>query len=506
MANETIANGMTPTQWVELLSSEKAKEAHKALCYFDGEQEELMTMLLSDPQKGRKKWKERGIIPRYRNLTKMIVEKSGLLFKDKPPKFEIYVGKSEVEDEAQGKKLADELYKTEWVETFTNLDQVVRLLKTGLILVQWNKEENQLIFDILTRANSQVIINPSTRGVDSIIYRTSSNGDTETFRIITNELFIDLMKVKSAVSVTNTEPNPYGMVPVSVFYDTNIPRSGFWNAASLDIVSMNEMVNLHLTDSEYAISWAKLPTLFTNMKFQNEEMETFSPQQIGTSALPRMLPDQDAMLGGPSKAIMLDSAGVESPFIKYESPDVNIEPLEKIVSGWIRAFAEDWSVKISGSDNARATSGFQLLVEEIDNLDLRKRRQRMFEAGFKRFYKVVASVVNAVKGENYFVADSELFVDFPDPYLPVDTEEQEKVWTARITEGRASDVDYFVEVHGLSRPEAEEKVREVIEDQKTKAWLAASIAIDPVSGEVIEIVPEIPEVSADPLEDPDEKE
>lgn len=504
--NESVlTGGLTASQWVELLNGDEAKQAHKALCYFDGEQEELMVKLLSDPNRGRRKWQERGIIPRYRNLTKMIVEKSGMLFKDKPPEFEIYVGNSDVEDEAQTKKLADELYKTEWVETFTNLDQVVRLLKTGLVLVQYNKDEGQLVFDILTRANAQVLINPSTRAVESLIYRTSDCGDTETFRIITPLLVIDLLKVKEKVTVVNSEPNPHGIVPVATFYDTNVPRNGFWAPASYDIVSMNEMVNLHLTDSEYAISWAKLPTLFTNMKFQNDEVETYSIEQIGTNALPRMVPSQESLLGGPSRAIMMDSAGVDSPFIKYESPKVDIAPLDEVVDGWIKAFAEDWSVKISGKDNSRATSGFQLLVEEIDNLDLRKRRQRMFEAGFKRFFKVLTAVMNTIK-PGYFNDNAELFVDFPDPFLPVDTKEQEEVWTARIAEGRASDVDYFVEVHGLSRTEAEEKVREVIEDQKKKEWLKATISIDPKTGEAVETEPEQPEASADPLVEPDDEE
>lgn len=463
MTNEPLTRGLSKEQWVELLSSEDAKKAHKALKFFDGEQEELMIELLSDPNKGRKKWRERGIIPRYRNLTKMIVEKSGMLFKDKAPTLEVFDKDSAVENEEQCQKLAEELSKTEWVETFSNLDQIVRLLKTGLILIQWNAEENQVIFDILTRANAQVIVDPGTRAIDAIIYRTSDCGDTETFRIFTKEEVIDLMKSKQNISIVDRQPNPYGIVPVAVFYDTNTPRNGFWNPASYDIVSMNEMVNLHLTDSEYAISWAKLPTLFTNMKFANDEVETFSFEQVGTNPLPKMVASQESLLGGPSKAIIMDSAGVDSPFIKYESPKVDIAPLDNVVINWIRAFAEDWSVKISGTGNAQATSGFQLLVEEIDNLDLRKRRQRMFEAGFKRLWKVLATVVNTVK-PGYFNIESELFVDFPDPYLPVDTKEQEEVWSLRIAEKRASRIDYFVEVHGLSRKEAEEKCKRIDED------------------------------------------
>jgi hypothetical protein len=97
-------------------------------------------------------------------------------------------------------------------------------------------------------------------------------------------------------------------------------------------------------------------------------------------------------MAGPGSAVVLDSMGVDSPFVRYENPDIDIKPLNEVVDSWIKSFAGDWSVRIEVAGQGRAQSGFQLIVEESDNLDLRKQRQRMFESGFKRLYRVLAAV------------------------------------------------------------------------------------------------------------------
>jgi ABC-type amino acid transport substrate-binding protein len=54
-----------------------------------------------------------------------------------------------------------------------------------------------------------------------------------------------------------------------------------------------------------------------------------------------------------------------------------------------------------------------------------------------------------------------LFIEFSKPELPVDEKASEEVWTMRIDSGRASRVDYFMAVMGMSRNEAEAKVAEI---------------------------------------------
>lgn len=462
--SDVIASGLSAEQWVELLKGDKARFAKKALNYFDGQQEGEMEKLLSDPYKGRRNWKTRGIIPRTRNVTRMIIEKSAQLFIGSPPTFEVYPFKSDVIDEQETTYFSDEMYKTEWYEFFINVDAVVRLLKTAVVLQQYNDIDGRVELELLHRGNCALITNPVNRAIESMIYITSEHAGVNTYRIITQESYIDLTEVnvdgKSTLSVGQAIPNPYGLVPATVFYDTTLPRSGIWQEAPTDLVSVNELVNLHITDSEYAITWAKLPTLFTidcEVLGGGSQMEI---AEVYGSALPRQVPQEQQATGGPSRSVALMSNGQGTPSVQYLRPDVNLSPLDDVVDGWIKSFAADWSVRIKTAGEGQATSGFQLMVEEMPNLELRKQRQRMFENAFKRFYNVFKVVMSTATGAT-FSLDTILCVEFADPSLPTDSKQQEEVWDIRITGNRASIIDYLMETQGMTQEEAEVKMAEI---------------------------------------------
>lgn len=459
----------------DLLNTEEAKDAYKALDYYDGEQKEWMEELLSCPHKGRKDWKKRGLIPRTRNITKMIVDKSGLLFNDKPPTLNVYVGDNV--DEAASAKLQELLETADWIEFFTNFDSVVRLLKTGIVLVQYDKESKSLILDILHRGNCAVILNRNNKQINTLIYRTEGDSDSEhqRYRVWDEAQITDILVNKAGQEIVESQTdNPYGFIPVATFYDTNTPRTEFWNNIPDDLISMNEMYNIHLIDSEFAASWSKLKTLFTNCRIDAGTAGTVVAE-VYNSNLPRMVPDQSSIIGGPSRVIQLDTMGVDSPFVEYKGPDIDLEPIDMMFSRWIRDFASDWSVNVKSEGTGSADSGFKLIVEEIDNLQLRKKRQRMFDAGFKRMYTVIKRIMNTVYG-NYFPEDSELFTDFAQPILPVNHKDEEEVWSVRIATGRASRVDYFMTVYGLSKEEAEAKIIE-IDKQKPQSQSRAPINV-----------------------------
>jgi len=466
-----VALGLTAKELVDLLHTDKAVDAMKSLNYLDGQQEPEMVKVLNDPSRGRAKWRDKGLAPRFRNVTKMVVQKSGLLFKDAPPVLEIFNADAVTPNEGATLLLNELLTHVEFAEFCTNFDQVLRLLKTAMMLVQWEPEENYWCFDILHRGNAEVICNPLNKKPIGMIHRTSD----DTYCVWTADEVIELEQGQHSVGITSREANPYGVIPISVFYDTNLPRTGFWVEQDKSLVNLNEMVNLHITDSEYSILWSKMSTLFTNMRPSGEGHEnSIEVREVQNSPLPRIVPasaQSPGYLAGPGSAVVLDSMGVESPFVRYENPQIDIKPLNEVVDSWIKAFAGDWSVRIEVAGQGRAQSGFQLIVEESDNLDLRKQRQRMFESGFKRLYRVLAAVFNTATGVTAFPPDAQLYAQFDDPVLPIDTKIQEEVWDLRIAGLRGTEVDYFMTVNGLSREEAEEKFLEVIEFNKKKAAL-----------------------------------
>lgn len=438
------------------LGEPDAMFARKAINYYDGKQIEEILKMLNDPASFRKSWKDKGLQPRARNITKAIVDKSGLLFNGNPPLFEVFVNGTVNQNATQS--LKDLLDSAQWIEYFTNFDNQVRLLKTGLTLVQWDPESKLPIFDALHRGNAAVMIDPTTRQVKELLVITS---DEDEYRHFTTETITDYEYDKTAkeLVIKGQFPNPYGIVPVCAFHDTNVPRYGIWNIAPTDLVGMNEMYNLHLMDSEYSASWSKVKTLFTNAEIGDSSLGTVTVVDPNTG-IPRQAPASPSAVGGPGRVVKIDTPPGQTPFVEYKGPDVNLSPVEDMFSNWVQDFAADWSVRLSSSGSASATSGFQLIVEELPNLELRKQRQKMFAAGFSKLYKVLAYVTAGVPGVN-LPLEGELFVSFGNPALPVDDKVQEEIWSRRILEGRASRVDYLMEVKGMSKEEAVQKLSEI---------------------------------------------
>jgi hypothetical protein len=229
----------------------------------------------------------------------------------------------------------------------------------------------------------------------------------------------------------------------------------------MDLVNINEMYNLHLTDCEFSLSWSKQPTLYTNCDIGGGDESSNELVQKWGDRLPRLGNTYDEMVGGPSKVIKLDSSSVDSVFVEYKAPVFDIEGIDKVQQEWVKNVSFDWSVRMDIGGEGRANSGFQLIVEEIPNLELRKQRQKMFTMGFKKWYKTVSKVLNVVYGTERLPTESELFVDFNDPKLPVEHKENEEVWNIKISQGRASKVDYFMEEKGMSLEESLTKIEDI---------------------------------------------
>jgi hypothetical protein len=467
MINEKIL-GYTLQDWVEMIDSDEAENAEKALEYYDGDQYEAMEELLSHPAKGRKKWRERGIIPRFRNITQMVVEKSGKLFKDKSPTIQIFDrGSNQVNEDATN-TLLQELEKTDYLEFFNNLDSTTRLLKTTAVLVQWDTINRELAFELLHRGNCAIVMDSMLKNIMALIYKTSEMDDIETYRIITVDEYIDIIEEESEitgvsnVAISERIPNPYGIIPLAFFHDTRTPRNCLWNKPGMDLVSLNELYNLHLTDSEYAISWSKLPTLFTNCAFGESGNQQLEVAALFGEKLPHYIPkDGSELIGGPSRVIQLDSNGVDSPFIEYKSPQIDIKPLDEVVTNWMDQFAADWSVRMVTGGTGSANSGFQLVVEELPNRELRQQRAKMFTAGFKRLYKIISQVINTQYGFEYLPFNSDAYIEFPIFELPVDESADEIMWSERIKSGRASIIDYLMAKQSLTKEEAISKAQEI---------------------------------------------
>lgn len=457
------------TKFLDMFESTNRLKALKTIDYYDGNSKEyLMTFL----QKFRRNALNKGLQPRTINITKEVVDRSGMLFSGRPPTPVVFPkGAASVdEDEQATLNLMSVFDSAQWVEFFNNFDPVVRLLKTAMVLVQYDTQNDETFFTVLHQGNSAVhVVN---RKIETLIYYTGKNGELDTYRVWTNELVQDLEVTSGGgETIVHVEENPYGIIPVATFHDTNVPRAGAWNAIPEDLVTINDIYNLHITDGDYVIQHAKLETLFTNAIIAGtNEMESSQVVDYGSKLGPRWVSGMgEGFVGGPGEVVGIDTPNGESVYLEYKGSKPDIEPLDAVIRGWFRDYARGWSVTIEGDGTGAGTadSGFKLVVKELPNQEMRKKRQRMFEAGFRELYEVlltISGVFNLGLKPN-----TELYMKFPAPELPVDEAVSEAVWSTKINEGRASLVDYFVVQMGLSRQEAQQRVIQLAED---KAFIA----------------------------------
>lgn len=488
------------SKFLSLFDGDAQKLAQKSLDFYDGKQEPYITESL---KKIRRNAMESGMVARHRNITKMIVDKSGLLFNGKPPTLSVVLDNPDLSESSETDTVDDKqtnvanqyFESANWIEFFTNFDSVVRMLKTALVMVYWVESQNALKFVALDQHNAACHYNENTGVMDTLIYKTGKEVDAEghvydTFRVFTELLIQDIMvDSQGEERITAINPNPYGIIPASEFHDTNIPREGFWNNQPMDLLEINEIYNVHISDSEYSAGWNKLRTAVTNATIKADDSSPdFVEKQMYLNPLTRRVQaGGPAAIGGPGRIIELDTTGNVAPYFEYKGPDADLAPMDDMIKNWVIDFAADWSVNASIAGNGSADSGFKLIVQEMPNLELRKKRQRMMEAGLERLFGVIKTVVNKWK-PGTFADNAELEVEFHNPELPVDEKNNEMVWTMKIQEGRASRVDYFMEVKGMTKDDAEAKVLEVMSYNSKQQVIIAPKGTAGASGEMVNTI------------------
>lgn len=443
--------------YMSMFDDDDKELAEKVLDYYDGDAKEHLMKFLTLHRKNALK---KGLIPRSRNLVKNIVEKSGMLFNGKAPVLNVYIG--DTVDEASSAKVQAIMESADWVEFFNNFDITLRLLKTEFLLVQVDPLTKQFVFTALDQSNSAVETDEFKR-LTTLIYCTGElPDDGKSYRVWTDIEYFDLEVDRygnETIVPGSAQPNPFGVIPAVPFHDTSTPREGAWNEIPEDLVEINDIYNLHLSDSEFAAMWVKQPTLFTNATIQGGMGATMEAQQFPGESLPRWVPSSDpGFVGGPGTVVAVETNG-DPVYLDYKGPTPDLAALDTMVKQWVADFAQDWSVAIAQEGNGQADSGFKLVVKELPNLELRKKRARMMEAGFHRLYKILVPICATVGIS--LPPEGDLWVDFGQPDLPVDEKLSEEVWSRKIAEKRATRVDYFMEVKGMTKLEAEQKVAEI---------------------------------------------
>jgi hypothetical protein len=234
------------------LRSTDADAAQKLLDFYEDNQ---LNYVIADMNRYRDDWGTRKFIPRTRNITKSIVDKSGLLF-NAPPTLEIVTTSTTQSAPIIDPTFNELMERSDWTEFFQNVDVYTRLLKTVVILQQKYiattsstqdgkyvpnfLQGDALLLTLLTRANCAIKMDVTGTVINELAFLTSDvvNGNEFTYRDITPELINDWEVKDDEEKLIESKPNPDGFVPANVVYDTLKPRKGNWSNIPEDIISL----------------------------------------------------------------------------------------------------------------------------------------------------------------------------------------------------------------------------------------------------------------------------
>lgn len=401
---------------IDNLTCEAVQSAGKALDYLDGEQLEHLEALLNDDKQGIDNWEERGVYPLTNNLTGKIVTRSALSY-SKPPK-RVVIGADGEPDLEATEVYLDLLSEGEFNSVMQSADQVARLLKNVIILVQGVEDpdgSDRLLFNILHRGNCDVDYNFKTGRIDSLMYYSGARSirGCRVFHYWDPTKQVDIEEDGRVQRTIDNQDHDYKVIPAAVLWDTLKPRAGFWpKKAWTELIRCNEGSNLMSTEIKFAERYQAFPALFTNARLPN-----------------------DAVIGPDSNVEIVGQPG-ETIYLEYKAATAVSVSL-KVFVDWLQSFqadlADNWGVNLQFGGTGSASSGFQLIVEEVWNLETRRARLNSAKAFEERMYKVILAISEV--RDLGLPTDSTLSVDFPEPELPVNTKEnwtiiKEKIATA----------------------------------------------------------------------------
>ena len=408
------------------MRARSSASAMKAVDYMDGDIRPHLETLLSTSGYGIKNWDERGVIPIWVNLVGRIIEKSALNYQEQPTR---KILNSDGSDNPDATEAYEGILKAgQFHTTAIDADQITRLLKTALYLIQYVTDEetgeSRYIFDVLSQHNSDLIYDKATGKISSLLYASGSIGPDggQIYYHWTDDEILELELVNEVLSPTKITPeeNTYGFIPVAKYFDVKPPRSGIWAKPVYEqLVYLTDAISLFNTEVKHNSRFGTIGSPVTNMEVPPDTV-------INVDAILELITNDPEV----------------TPFFEYRIPPANVEEFKS----WARDLTEevgmDWGVNLKLAGEGTAESGFQLVVEELPTLTLWKKRQPMAVDSELDVYSVVRRIDKEV-GEDVLPEDATLSVEFHAPELPVNKKEAWEIAQGELALGVLTKRDYI---------------------------------------------------------------
>lgn len=293
-----------------------------------------------------------------------------------------------------------------------------KLLKTILLRPVWRN--NSLQIDILTGNILDVITGESPHDLQKVIitdYGTSDKLESVEYSLWTAKVF---QRLDYRGKVINEQANPYKVLPFLPVFDYPPISSSFWLEGLEDLISIQEAINIKLTDLMHLIQMQSFGVGWIKSDGSGDSMK------VDPGSMVQLPKDKDSALGFESQKAEITAV---------------LEAISKLakwacVSNGLSAGAMSVNVtEMSGI--AKAWDSKELSSARFDDLET-------FRAVEHKLFDLVR-IVNNTHSKNKLSASAKLSVDFYDPSLKaMSRQEQATSDQLQIEMGTLSPVDVLL--------------------------------------------------------------
>jgi len=324
-----------------------------------------------------------------------------------------------------------------------------KLLKTILLRPIWRN--GKLDIDILTGNILDVDTGDSPEELTKVLitdYGNSNKIEEVEYSLWTPE---EYQRLDYQGYVIDEQENPYGVLPFLPVWDYPPTGSEFWLSGGDDLISLQEMINLKLTDlcylirqQSFGVGWIK-------------SGKGGGSVQADPGTLVELPLDKDSGIGFESQQSEIGQV---------------VEAIDRLIK-WA-AMSNGLSVSTVDTKSTREFSGVAKLVDTQELLELREDDKTVWRAYEKQLFNLIRVVWNTHNQKDKISRESTLTVDFSDPRPIISPKDQAVAWESQLSMGVISPVDIVLERNPDlgTRENALAHLLQIQEEQRQLAELA----------------------------------
>jgi len=386
----------------------RKQETAKRLDFFHDRQltrlEEQLSQLFSDPS---------SMVKVELNLVKKIIRSLCQLYR--------VPAKREIEGSEKDKELFQSISERAALDVkLKSAHRYTKLLKTILLRPVWRN--GKLDLDILTGNILDVETGDSPEELLKVLitdYGSSGKIEEVEYSLWTPETY---QRLDYQGYVLAEEENPYGVLPFLPVWDYPPTSSEFWLPGGDDLISLQEMINLKITDLSYLIRQQSFGVGWIKSGKGGGQV------RADPGTLIELPLDKDSGIG-------------------FESQKAEIKEVVDAIDRLIKWAAMSNGLSVSTVDT-KSTREFSAAAKVVDTEELRELREddkTLWRTYEKKLFELIRVIWNRHNPKEKISEDAKLFIDFYDPKISTNQKDQVAQWEFLLNIGTISPVDIVLE-------------------------------------------------------------